>query len=57
MQDCRGTKQTVKDYRDTKHEPTKAKRNAEYTAKLQRGIKALNAGHGVEHEIIEDYDE
>ena len=39
------------------NELTRAKRNAEYTAKLQRGIKALNAGHGVEHEIIEDYDE
>ena len=36
---------------------TKAKRNAEYLAKLQRGISALNAGKGTEHEIIEDYDE
>lgn len=35
----------------------KAKRNAEYTEKLQRGISALNAGMGVEHELIEDYDE
>lgn len=35
----------------------KAKRNAEYTEKLQRGISALNAGMGIEHELIEDYDE
>ena len=35
----------------------KAKRNAEYLEKLQRGIAALNAGKGTEHEIIEDYDE
>lgn len=35
----------------------KAKRNAEYADKLQRGISALNAGMGVEHELIEDYDE
>lgn len=35
----------------------KAKRNAEYTDKLQRGISALNAGMGVEHGLIEDYDE
>ena len=35
---------------------TRAKRNAEYLAKLQRGISALNAGKGAEHEIIEDYD-
>ena len=35
----------------------KAKRNAEYTEKLQRGIQALDAGNGVEHDIIEDYDE
>lgn len=35
----------------------KAKRNAEYLAKLQRGISALNASNGTEHEIIEDYDE
>lgn len=34
----------------------KAKRNAEYLAKLHRGISALNAGKGTEHEIIEDYD-
>lgn len=34
----------------------KAKRNAEYLAKLHRGISALNAGKGIEHEIIEDYD-
>ena len=33
----------------------KAKRNAEYLAKLQRGISALNAGNGTEHEIIKDY--
>lgn len=39
------------------NELMKAKRNAEYTAKLQRGIHALNAGNGVEHEIIEDYGE
>lgn len=39
------------------NELTRAKRNAEYTAKLQRGISALNAGKGAEHEIIEDYDE
>ena len=39
------------------NELTRAKRNAEYMAKLQRGIKALNDGHGVEHEIIEDHDE
>ncbi len=32
----------------------KAKRNAEYLAKLHRGISALNAGKGVEHEIKED---
>lgn len=38
-------------------EMVKAKHNAEYTAKLQRGISALNAGKGIEHEIIEDYDE
>ena len=35
----------------------KAKRNAEYLKKLQRGISALNDGKGIEHEIIEDYDE
>ena len=35
----------------------KAKRNAEYLDKLQRGISALNAGKGVEHDMIEDYDE
>lgn len=35
----------------------KTKRNAEYMEKLQRGIVALNAGEGIEHEIIEDYDE
>ena len=35
----------------------KAKRNAEYLEKLQRGIAALNAGEGTEHEMIEDYDE
>ncbi len=35
----------------------KAKRNAEYLKKLQRGISALNDGKGTEHEIIEDYDE
>lgn len=35
----------------------KAKRNAEYTDKLQRGISALNAGMGVEHELIEDDNE
>ena len=35
----------------------KAKRNAEYLEKLQRGISALNAGEGTEHEMIEDYDE
>lgn len=35
---------------------TKAKRNVEYLAKLQRGLSALNAGKGAEHEIIEDYD-
>ena len=34
----------------------KAKQNAEYLEKLQRGISALNAGKGVEHEIIEDTD-
>ncbi len=32
----------------------KAKQNAEYLEKLQRGISALNAGKGIEHEIIED---
>lgn len=31
----------------------KVARNAEYTDKLQRGIYALNAGMGTEHEIIE----
>lgn len=36
------------------NELTKAKRNAEYLEKLQRGIVALNAGKGVEHEMIED---
>lgn len=36
------------------NELTKAKRNADYLEKLQRGIVALNAGKGVEHEIIED---
>ena len=41
----------------TYEEMAKAKHNAEYTAKLQRGISALNAGKGLEHEIIEDYDE
>lgn len=35
----------------------KAKRNAEYLSKLQRGISALNSGMGVEHELIEDSDE
>lgn len=35
----------------------KAARNAEYTDKLQRGISALNAGMGVEHELIEVQDE
>ena len=39
------------------NELTKAKRNAEYLAKLQRGISALNAGKGTEHDIIGDYDE
>ncbi len=33
----------------------KAARNAEYIDKLQRGIYALNAGMGTEHEIIEVY--
>lgn len=33
---------------------TKAKRNAEYLAKLQRGVSALNAGEGTEHELIEE---
>lgn len=33
----------------------KAKRNAEYQEKLQRGISALNSGMGVEHELIEDF--
>lgn len=32
----------------------KFKRNAEYLAKLQRGMAALNAGKGTEHEIIEE---
>lgn len=35
----------------------KTKRNAEYLAKLQRGICALNTGKGIEHELIGDYDE
>lgn len=35
----------------------KAKRNAEYQEKLQRGISALNSGMGVEHELIEEFDE
>lgn len=35
----------------------KAAKNAEYTDKLQRGISALNAGMGVEHELIEVQDE
>ena len=35
----------------------KAKRNIEYTDKLQRGISALNAGMGIEHELIEDNNE
>lgn len=35
----------------------KANLNAEYTNKLQRGISSLNTGMGVEHELIEDYDE
>ena len=39
------------------NELMKAKRNAEYMAKLQRGISALNTGKGIEHEIIEDYGE
>lgn len=39
------------------NELTKAKRNAEYLAKLQRGISALNAGKGTEHDIIGDCDE
>lgn len=39
------------------NELTKAKRNAEYLAKLQRGISALNDGKGTEHDIIGDYDE
>ncbi len=30
---------------------TKAKRNAEYLAKLQRGISALNAGKGIERQL------
>ena len=34
----------------------KAKQNAEYLEKLQRGISALNAGQGIEHEVIEDID-
>ena len=34
----------------------KSKQNAEYLEKLQRGIAALNAGKGTEHEIIEDID-
>ncbi len=32
----------------------KAKRNADYLAKLERGITALNAGEGTEHELIEE---
>lgn len=39
------------------NELQKAKRNTEYMAKLQRGISALNTGKGIEHEVIEDYDE
>lgn len=39
------------------NELMKAKRNAEYMAKLQRGVSALNTGKGIEHEIIEDYGE
>ena len=39
------------------NELMKSKRNAEYLSKLQRGISALNAGQGIEHEIIEDSDE
>lgn len=35
-------------------EMAKAKRNAEYLEKLQRGISALNVGKGTEHELIED---
>ena len=35
----------------------KSKQNAEYLEKLQRGIAALNAGKGTEHEIIEDIDQ
>lgn len=34
----------------------KAKRNAAYMEKLQRGISALNAGKGIEHEIVEEID-
>lgn len=33
----------------------KAKKNAEYMAKLQRGITALDTGKGIERDIIEDY--
>lgn len=33
------------------------KQKAEYQAKLQRSISALNSGMGVEHELIEDYHE
>ncbi len=35
----------------------KAKQNTEYLEKLQRGISALNAGKGIEHDIIEDIDQ
>lgn len=39
------------------NELQKAKHNTEYMAKLQRGISAFNTDKGIEHEIIEDYDE
>ena len=39
------------------NELLRLKNNIEYTEKLKRGISALNAGKGVEHEIIEDIDE
>lgn len=39
------------------NEMMKAKQNIEYLAKLERGVSALNAGKGSEHEIIEDDEE
>ena len=42
---------------DRYNELTKAERNAEYLAKIDRGIRQLSAGKGQVHDIIEVNDD